>query len=321
MTHVPKIGVILPHFGGTASRTALLDTAVFCERAGFDSLWVRDHIVYHPHRHDDSDRAFVDAFVSLAAVASVTTTIKLGTGTMIPFRHPVHAARLVASLDLVAGPDRIIVGIGLGGSDHEFAVVGMNGWDRRKVVPQYVDIMRRLWTGEEVTCNGEHYEFERAVVRPAPISPPPVWYAGVSGAAIRRAVGFCDGWIPSHLPLRLFGERVQQLRDLAARSAKPSPQVATIPYVVPDMAGVRLNLPALLAVANRRYPRAAPFETLADLDGMVITGSPGGITEGILRCRDAGATHVVLDLRLAFDHLPQAVAILGEDVLPALRAA
>src|SRR5829696_7529370 len=105
-----QYGVLLPHFGTNASRQRLLDAAPIIERYGFDSVWVRDHIVYHPHEHEDQDRTHVDPFVILSAIAAVTERITLATGTLIPHRHPIHAALMLGSLDWIAGPDRIIAG-------------------------------------------------------------------------------------------------------------------------------------------------------------------------------------------------------------------
>jgi probable F420-dependent oxidoreductase len=316
-----EYGVGLPHFGSAAGRSALLEAAVAAERAGFDSVWVRDHVSYRPHPAEDPDRTFIDPFVALAAVAAVTQRVRLGTGTLIPFRHPVHAAGLVAGLDLVAGGGRAIVGLGLGGTDAEFAIVGMGGWDRRHVIGEYVDIMRRLWTGERVAHDGPFYTFERATVHPVPTPTPPIWYAGMSPAAVRRAVEFGDGWFPSRMPLHLYRQRVGLLARLAEEAGKPTPLACSTPYVIPDV-GIEVDVPAILADANRRFARSdgSAFDAPEDLEGMVVSGSAEQIVEGIRRCQEAGAQHVVFDLRLVFERFQEAVELLAAEVLPALRA-
>ena len=106
-----EYGVLLPQFGSTASRTRLLDTTVEIERMGFDSVWVRDHIVYKPHTHKDQDKTHVDCFAVLAAVAAVTTRIKLCTGVLIPHRPPIQTALLFCCLDFLACAARVVAGL------------------------------------------------------------------------------------------------------------------------------------------------------------------------------------------------------------------
>ena len=74
-----KYGVLMPHFGSAASRERLVGGAKLAEDLGFDSVWVRDHIVYRPHEHEDPDPVHVDPFVALAAIAGVTEKVQLGT--------------------------------------------------------------------------------------------------------------------------------------------------------------------------------------------------------------------------------------------------
>jgi alkanesulfonate monooxygenase SsuD/methylene tetrahydromethanopterin reductase-like flavin-dependent oxidoreductase (luciferase family) len=222
---------------------------------------------------------------------------------------------------MIAGSGRTIVGIGLGGSDREFALVGMDGWDRRKVVPEYVDIMRRLWRGEDVSYEGQFFSFENVCVRPAPSTVPPIWYAGMSPAAVRRAVLFGDGWMPSHTPMRVLHERVRLLRELSDGEGRSAPLIAPIAYVVPEMAGVQLDGMRLLNEANYRYGQSGetPFRTLRDLAGMLITGTDEEIVRGVRELEDAGASCVIFDLRLVFSRLLPVLDYLGERVLPLLK--
>ena len=70
-----RYGLLLPHFGAAASRRNLLDMAVAAERQGFDSVWVRDHLVFHPHGMEGTDRTFIEPFVTLTYLAGVTKKI------------------------------------------------------------------------------------------------------------------------------------------------------------------------------------------------------------------------------------------------------
>ena len=78
-----RYGLLLPHFGAHASRETLLKFAQAAERYGFDSAWVRDHIVFHPHGMEGQDRTHIDPMITLSLVAGITNRLILGTGPRI----------------------------------------------------------------------------------------------------------------------------------------------------------------------------------------------------------------------------------------------
>jgi probable F420-dependent oxidoreductase len=318
-------GVLLPHFGPHATRDRLLEGARRIERLGYDAVWVRDHLVFRPHPHEPADRTHVDPFVVLSALAGVTRSLVLGTATLIPHRHPIHAALLLGSLDYLA-PGRVVAGWGIGANEAEFEAIGMGGRDRRAVIPEQIEIMRRLWTGEPVTFEGEFYRFRDVAIKPVPGRRDgiPVWYGGNSKAAARRAVEFCDGWIPGRLPRRDVRERIGRMERLAAAAGRPRPLAATIPYVSPgptvEAAARAFDLGELLAMA-RQYepPPSGAFRTLEDLDGAAIAGPADVIAEQVRGYEAAGVEHVVFDFRTSFERYEECVEMVGSEVLPRLR--
>jgi len=321
-----EYGVLLPHFGEHASRESVLRGAVLAEELGFDAVWVRDHVVFHPHHHEGQNPTFMDPMTVLAAVSAVTDRIKLGTGCLIPHRHPVHTALLFGSLAVLAGSDRIIVGVGLGSFDHEFDIVGMSEWDRRVVMQEQVEILRKLWTGKTVSHAGEYYQFTDADIHPTPYAHDlPIWYSGTSLASLRRAVEYCDGWIPGRMPRRTFRQRVERLETLAEAAGKPRPRVGVIPYTSPgrtmEEAKGAFDLQALIDEARRRYalPDGGVISELEHLDGAIIAGPPENIAAEVRAFEDAGCEHFVFDLRLRFDAWEACLRIIGEEVLPQLR--
>lgn len=326
MTAVPAYGVLLPHFGSHATRDRIVEAAVAIEDYGFDSVWVRDHLVFVPHAHEDPDRTFIDPFVALSAVAAVTKRVTLATGSLVPHRNPVHSALLVASLDFIAGPGRLLIGWGLGTYEHEFTAAGMEGWDRRRVLPEQVAIARRLWAGESVTFSGEFYELEDVQVHPVPKQPIPIWYCGISPAAVRRAVEYCDGWIPGSMPRNAFRERLDRMQRLAEKAGVPVPPAGVIPWVSPgrtvEEATRALDEQALLTAFSARgyVPEGKDkFETLADLGGGVMAGPADVIVEEVRRYQEAGAQHLVFDLRLRFEDWEYCLEYLGSEVMPILK--
>ena len=87
-----KFGLLLPHFGSQGSFSRLMEGVVEAEELGYDSVWVRDHLVYWPHDYEDADRTWFDPYVVLSAAAARTTRLALGGATLIPHRHPIHDA-------------------------------------------------------------------------------------------------------------------------------------------------------------------------------------------------------------------------------------
>ena len=130
-------GVLLPHFGPHATRERLLEGTRRVEALGFDAVWVRDHVVFHPHAYEPQDLTHVDPFVVLSALAAVTTSVVLGTATLIPHRHPIHTALLLGSLDYLA-PGRVIAGWGIGAND-----AGVRGPGHGRLGPEEADAASR----------------------------------------------------------------------------------------------------------------------------------------------------------------------------------
>src|SRR5262249_51358955 len=146
-----RYGLLLPHFGEEAHRDRLLAGARRAEALGFDSLWVRDHLVYEPHGGlERPDRTFYEALTTLAVVGASTARITLGPAALIPFRHPLATAQTVTTLTHLVGP-RLVLGFGTGNFDHEFDAVGLRGIDRHSLLRSHVAILRRVMAESEVT--------------------------------------------------------------------------------------------------------------------------------------------------------------------------
>lgn len=319
-------GLLLPHFGAHASVAAIIDGARLAERLGFDSLWVRDHIVFHPHGMEGTDRTHLDPLIVLSAVAAVTERISLGTGSLIPHRHPIHLAGALASLSYLARRT-VIAGFGLGSFDHEFDAIGLGDAERDALLEEQIAILRRLWTGESTSHEGRYYRFSDVDIHPGPAAPIPIWYCGNSAAAARRAAEYCDGFMPGRITLRTMDKRMRRMRRLATEAGRPIPTGAAIPLTSPGRTSAeairKVPLDALLADANRHGrwepPTSGRFERYEDLEGALMAGTPEHIAEGAERYHAIGVEHVVFDLRFRFDEWLECVALIGEEVLPLLR--
>lgn len=322
-----ELGLLLPHFGEHASGEKIIAGAVRAERLGFDSVWVRDHIVFEPHgEFEKPNPAFFEALTVLTAVGAATRTLHLGTGALIPFRHPIHAALTAATITHMVG-DRLILGIGTGNSDAEFTAVGLAGIPRVDLVRANVEIWRELWAGAAITRHDGIFDFDEVSIHPRPPGGSiPVWYCGNTPRSVRLAAEFCDGWMPGRISLPTMRQRVEYLTQQAAATAKPRPAVAAIPMTsvatTREAALSQVNVPGLLAWANNaRFwvkPPSGSFQDVADLEGVLVYGTADDIVAQCKRIAAVGVDHLVFDFRLSFGRWEEQMEMLGAEVLPRL---
>ena len=322
-----RYGLLMPHFGEFANRKNIIEGALLAERLGFDSVWVRDHLVFHPHGMEGQDRTHVDPMVTLGMIAGVTEKMILGTGSLIPYRHPIQAALALSSLEFVAGAGRVIAGFGIGTFDHEFDAAGLGAFDRRELIEEQVEVMRLLWTGDEVSFKGKFYDFTDVDIHPVESAPGsiPIWYCGNSLASVRRAVEYCQGWMPGRITIKTFRKRVARLRRLSAEAGKPMPTPAAIPITSPgrtrEEALAKVNWMEMMDQARKQWelPDSGHWETPEDLEGALIFGPPDKLIEETRKYHACGGAHIVYDLRFRYDEWMECVQLIGEEVLPTLR--
>lgn len=315
-----RFGLVVPHFGQSATRSRLAEGARIADRLGFDSLWVRDHVVFEPHGMEGADPTFVDPFITLAYLAGVTERIGFGTATLIPFRHPLHLAGSVGSLAWVA--ERALdLGVGAGGFAHEFELLGMDGVDRADLMREHVGIARALWDKGLETYSSERYDFGPVRIEPRPKIWPTMWFGGASPRAARMAAEFCDGWLPGRITFPTFEFRRRTIADSLAKRDLPMIRTGAMPLISVgrsrERALERINVPGLLAGANRFWvkPASGTFEGVGDLAGAVIAGTADDVIEGVERYRELGSDIIVLDLRFRFDDWVDQIETLAE-ILP-----
>src|SRR3990170_4352137 len=198
-----KFGVLLPHFGMEASPSRLIDGSRMCEELGFESVWVRDHLLWHPHGMEKAGLKFVEPLITLAAIAAVTKKMILGTAVLIPVRWPLKLSQDLASLSFMAG-GRVIAGIGLGSTPAELAAGGLNGEQRVEILRETVEILRLIWKENNASYRGKIFSFEDITIEPKPVEPIPFFYGGGTRASIRPVAGYFDGWIARRGPEGAF---------------------------------------------------------------------------------------------------------------------
>lgn len=321
-------GLLLPHFCEHASIELCLEGARRAEAYGFDSLWVRDHLVFEPHGIEGTNNTHIEGLLTLSAIAAVTTKISLGTSMTICHRHPIHLAQLFAGLSEISR-GRIVMGIGLGGFPHEFAAAGYPTGiaERAELVRSNVEICRRLWAGERLTYKNEYFDFADVALEPTPAQPIPIWYGGGTPAACRRAVQYCDGWMPARITLATFEKLIGYIRGLCEKAGKPMIHAAVMPLtsagITREQALKTIDIGALVAEANKfaSWDKCAGgnLASFDDIRGFLLAGTASDIARDAGAYAEAGADHVVFDLRLRFGDWLEQIDLLGREVLPALK--
>ena len=220
MTSGPILGLALSSEENPPAK--LVETTVDAERAGFTFAIISDH--YHPWLPCQGQSPFV--WTVLGAMAARTSTITLGTGVTCPIirTHPAVIAQAAATTAALSG-DRFWLGLGTGERLNEH-VVGAK-WPpvdvRQEMLEEAVDVIRQLWTGEEVDHHGRHFDVENARVYTLPSKPPEIMVAASGPIAASAAGRIGDGLI-STSPTAEIVEKYQS----ATNGSGPGPRIGQL---------------------------------------------------------------------------------------------
>jgi len=197
-----RFGVALPHANAYTDPDTFAALARRMEVAGYDSLWVSDHIIV-PEGHGYIPEVMSEPLAVLTQLACVTERVTIGTSVLIaPYRNPVFTAKFLSSVDVVS-KGRLVVGVGIGWMPEEFGALSVAFEERAARTDECIRVWNNLWTTETSTFDGHwtHYERMRMFPKAAPSREGkiPVWVGGNTPAAIRRAAVLGDGWHPINL--------------------------------------------------------------------------------------------------------------------------
>jgi probable F420-dependent oxidoreductase len=217
------------------------------EAAGFESLWVADHVVLPdppvPGRPMAPDMRLIEPIVALTFLAAHTSRIKLATGVIIlPQRQAVVLAKQLASLDVMSN-GRVIFGLGVGWCEPEMNSTGAPFKERGRVGDDYLAAMRALWSQPKPAHHGAYVSFAGVQAMPRPVQTPiPVVVGGRTPPAYRRAVAQGHGWYGFGLDMAETQKSVTALQDAGKKVARPAElgklEISVTPpgYDVPDKA-------------------------------------------------------------------------------------
>ena len=275
------------------SARELADLAAAAEAAGFDTLWLGEHLLrpvgyraVHPTRQPEQELAarivgpdtrLTDPFVALAAAAGRTRRLQLATGIFVlPLRHPLAVARSVLTLQELA-EGRLLFGAGLGWLREEFEALGVPFADRVARFGESLDILRKAWAGGAFEHHGAVYDFGPVELTAQPARVPLI-LGGNTAPALRRAALRADGWFASGTPSP--AEAVDLMARLDASQAAAGRAVPLTTYVrAPADADVaryaRAGFSQVVFWAHELCPPAA-----GRWDRLAAAAAELGVTEG-----------------------------------------
>jgi probable F420-dependent oxidoreductase len=303
----------------------------WAEAAGFDSAWLGEH-----HNHP---LLYPTPLLGLAAIASRTRRLRLGTGVLLlPLYHPLAVAEEAAMVDVISG-GRLILGVGAGYAPEEFAAFGVPMKERGSRMDEAVPLIHRLWSEEKVTHEGRHYQVVNATVAPRPVQRPrpPIWFGGWVASALRRAARLGDAWLAG--PSATLDElaacvRVYREARQAVRREVAAADVALMRYVFVAESAERARDIAGTAFVRSfeatyfRWPHPVVKRPAGELtierlsDDRIILGDPASCIRQIERFQDAlGLSHLVC--RFSVQGVPRDAVrasqeLFARDVMPAI---
>lgn len=278
MTRPCKIGVQLPEVERFVPWGEYLDLARRAESAGFDSIWVGDHLIYD--LPDGSTRGPYEAWTTLAAIAAVTERVEIGplvasTG----FHAPAMLAKQAATVDAIS-EGRLIIGLGAGWNRREFDAFGFAYEQRVSRFEEALSIIVALLREGRTTFHGQFYDVDDCVLDPRPIRPggPPIMLGSNSPRMLSIGLPVADSW---NVWWSIYGNSVERFTQVKAG----------VDAVMPDGRCVEATAAVLVTMPGGRGRLMG-----TTYDATVTTVTPDDLGEHVQGLAKAGASHLQLVL-------------------------
>ena len=271
-----------------------------CEAMGCHSMWTIDRIAYDN----------LEPLTILAAAAGTTQKIRLGTSVLLAnLRHASHVAKIISTLDFISN-GRVILGLGFGSRESDYKAVEIPFEHRGSRAVEQVQLMKRLWTEDEVTFKGKFYSVENLSVGPKPIQKPhpPLWTGGSAEVALKRAGTWADGFICGSSAIPDFPstwEKISGYARAAGRDPKKITKAGLTFMAIDDEQSKAVK--AVEDYVMRYYGRLR-----ADVANTSLVGSPTAIIERIGAFFSKGLDVLIIGVA---DPDPRQLDLFGEKVL------
>ncbi len=299
-------------------------------QAGFDLIVMGQHYLSTPFQE-------IQTLPSLARLAAEAGTMRVGaTVLLLPLLNPVDVAEQVATMDVIC-EGRFICGLGLGYRDEEYEAFGVRRQERVARFQEGLQVVKRLWTEEEVTHRGRFLQLTKArmALKPVQKPHPPIWFAANNDSAVERAARLADAWVINpHAKLAVLEHQMGLYRKALQEAGKPFP--AELPmikelYVAPDRRAAIAECRPFLEAKYQAYAswgqdKALPQEDSFDLafeelvrDRFII-GDPEDCRRELRRYADGLGVNCFI-FRIQWPGMEQAkvlrtIDLLAEHVIP-----
>lgn len=209
VTLLPRTHADWEATAGTAELRRIVQAA---DRLGFHHVTCSEHVAIPVDVATVRGGRYYDPAATLGFIAAITERVRLLTHVIVlPYHHPLAVAKRYGTLDHLSG-GRVILGVGVGSLQQEFALLGVDFAQRGAQYEDALQALRAALGRRQPAYDGSHYRFEKFLVDPCAVqSHLPIWIGGRSARSLRRALRFADGWDP-------FGLRLDQVRQLIARA-------------------------------------------------------------------------------------------------------
>jgi probable F420-dependent oxidoreductase len=238
-----RVGVTAPNVHETLAEPATIEAVGrMADELGFDSIWCNDHLAipsasggasaqpaYAAAYGEQRRQNIYEPLIVLAYLAAATRRVLLGTSVyLLPLRNPVLAAKQAVSLDRLS-EGRLVLGVGVGWLEGEFAALGVPYRQRGSRTDEAIAVLKALCGEDRAEFHGRHHSFTGVDFHPKPVQRPhpPLWIGGRSDAAVRRAARAGDAWHPSHLTVDELRRQIPELRAECERAGR-SPDEVTV---------------------------------------------------------------------------------------------
>ncbi len=283
---------------------SVVNFAKKCEAMGLNCMWTIDRIAYDN----------LEPLTILAAAAGATQRIRLGTSVLLPgLRHPALLAKIVATLDFISN-GRVTIGIGFGSRESDFTAVEVPFEGRGSRAVECVELMKRLWTEENVTHKGRFFNVQNLTVGPRPIQKPiPIFTGGSAEIALKRAGTWANGFICGSSAIPEFSatwEKIAQYARTAGRNPNEIEKAGLTFMAINDDNAKAVK--TLEDYVMRYYGRLR-----ADVASTSLVGSGTAIADRIEAFLSRGLDTLIIGMA---DPDPKQLDLFGEKVLPLLKS-
>jgi probable F420-dependent oxidoreductase len=275
-----------------------------CEAMGAHSMWTIDRIAYDN----------LEPLTILAAAAGATQKIRLGTSVLLAnLRHPSHVAKVVATLDFISN-GRVTLGLGFGSRESDYKAVELPFEHRGSRAVEQVQLMKRLWTEDNVTHKGKFYNVENLSVGPRPVQKPhpPIWTGGSAETALKRAGTWADGFICGSSAIPDFPATWEKISGFAKAAGRDPDRItkAGLTFMAID------DDPQKSVKAVEDYVRRYYGRLRADVESTSLVGPPSAIVDRIGFFLSKGLDTLIIGVA---DPDPKQLDLFGEKVLPKIE--